>query len=250
MGRLQGKHAVITGASSGIGAAAARLFQQEGAKVAIFGRSKAELEQLCRDMGSNALAVPGDVSKLEDLERLFKTAHDAFGKLDIVFANAGINNPVDTVVDMSERGFDETFAVNVKGVYFTVQKAIPYLNAPASIILTSSVANVKGWPGNTVYAASKAAIRCFARGMSAELLEHRVRVNALSPGPTETAVFSPKNVPAEKLAQMKQHVIDSLPVKRIAEPEEIARGALFLASDDSLFMLGSELVMDGGLTQL
>jgi len=250
MNRLKGKVAVITGGSSGIGAASARLFQQEGAKVAIFGRGGEELSKLQKEMGPDTLAVEGDVSKLQDLERLFETVSQRFGKIDIVFANAGMNNPTNTVVDMPEDGFDKTFAVNVKGVYFTVQKAIPHLNKPASIILTSSVANVKGWPGNTVYAGTKAAIRCFARGMSSELLDRGVRVNVLSPGPTETAVFSPKDVPADKLEQMKKQITESLPVKRIADPEELAQAALFLASDESAFMLGSELVMDGGLTQL
>ncbi len=250
MGRLLGKVAVITGGSSGIGAATARLFHREGAKVVIFGRSEGEMTRLCREIGDGVIAVTGDVVKLDDLQLLFETAHVAFGRIDIVLANAGMNNPVNTVVDMPEEGFERTFAVNVKGAYFTVQKAVPYLNAPASIILTSSVANVKGWAGNTVYAGTKAAIRSFARGMSAELLDRQVRVNVLSPGPTETAVFSPDDVPKEKLDQMKQQVIQSLPVNRIAEPEELARGALFLASADSSFMLGSELVMDGGLTQL
>lgn len=250
MNRLKGKTAVITGGSSGIGAAAAKLFHKEGAKVVLFGRTEDELRKIETELGSDVLAVVGDVAKLDDLDRLFHTAHERFGKIDIVFANAGMNNPVDTVVDMPEDGFDTTFSVNAKGVYFTVQKAIPYLSSPASVILTSSVANVKGWPGNTVYAATKAAIRCFARGMSAELLDRQVRVNVLSPGPTETAVFSPSNVPADKLQQMKKQVIDSIPVKRIAEPDELAQAVVFLASDESMFMLGSELVMDGGLTQL
>ena len=250
MDRLKGKVAVITGGSSGIGAASAKLFHQEGAKIVIFGRTEDEMQKMQKELGKDVLAVAGDVSKLEDLDRLFRSAHEKFGKIDIVFANAGMNNPLKTVVDMPEEGFDQTFSVNSKGAYFTVQKAIPYLNSPASVILTASVGNAKGWPGNTVYAASKAAIRCFARGMSAELLDRQVRVNALSPGPTETAVFSPQDVDTKKLEQMKKTVIDSIPVKRIADPNEIAQAALFLASDESSFMLGSELVVDGGLTQL
>ena len=250
MDRLKGKVAVITGGSSGIGAASAKLFHQEGARVAVFGRSDEELAKARDQIGPGTLTMAGDVSKLEDLERLFQAANKEFGKIDVVFANAGMNNPTETVVDMPEDGFDRTFAVNVKGMYFTVQKAIPYLNSPASVILTSSVGNVKGWPGNTVYAGTKAAVRCFARGMSAELLDRRIRVNVLSPGPTDTDVFSPDNVPAEKLEQMKKQIIESLPVKRVAEPVEIAQAALFLACDDSSFMLGSELIMDGGLTQL
>ena len=181
MDRLKGKTAVITGGNSGIGAATARLFRREGANVVIFGRSEDELRQVEAELGDAGLAVKGDVTKLEDLERLFHAAHGKFGKIDIVFANAGMNNPVDTVVDMSEDGFDRTFAVNAKGVYFTVQKAIPYLSSPASVILTSSVGGTKGWPGNTVYAATKAAVRCFACGMSAELADRKVRVNVLSP---------------------------------------------------------------------
>ena len=250
MDRLKGKVAVITGGSSGIGAASAKLFQQEGAQIAIFGRDKEELSKARDEIGPETLTVAGDVSKMEDLERLFAETSKKFGKIDVVFANAGMNNPTNTVVDMPEDGYDKTFAVNVKGVYFTVQKAIPFLNKPASIILTSSVGNVKGWPGNTVYAGTKAAVRCFARGMSAELRDREVRVNVLSPGPTDTDVFSPDDVPAEKLEQMKKQVIESLPAKRVADPAEIAQAALFLACDDSSFMLGSELVIDGGLTQL
>ncbi len=250
MKRLENKVAVITGGTSGIGAASARLFHQEGAKIVVFGRRTEEPPSLCEDLGDDMLSISGDVAEVKDLERLFRSAHDRFGRIDVVFANAGMNNPVDTVVDMSEDGYDRTFAVNAKGVYFTVQKAIPYLNSPASVILTSSVGHTKGWAGNTVYAATKAAVRAFARGMSAELLDRKVRVNVLSPGPTETAVFSPEDVPKEKLDQMKKGVIESLPVNRIADPDEIARAALFLASDDSSFMLGSEVVVDGGLTQL
>ncbi|TPW27736.1 glucose 1-dehydrogenase [Pararhizobium mangrovi] len=250
MARLAGKVAVITGGSSGIGAASARLFYKEGARVAVFARGEAELQRVVADFGENGLAIAGDVSRMADLDRLFNAVHDRFGRIDVLFANAGMNNPVDTVVDMSEEGYDRTFAVNAKGVYFTVQKAVPHLKDPASIILTSSVGHTKGWPGNTVYAATKAAIRAFARGMSGELVDRGVRVNVLSPGPTETDVFSPDDIPQEKLGEMKQGVIASLPVGRIAEPDEIARAALFLASDDSSFMLGSELAVDGGLTQL
>ncbi len=250
MNELNGKVAVITGGSSGIGAASARLFFEQGAKVAVFGRNEEELKKVCSPFGERGLAVAGDVSRLADLQRLFESAHAAFGKIDVVFANAGMNNPTDTVVDMTEEGFDRTFAVNAKGVYFTVQKAIPYLNSPASVILTSSVGHMKGWAGNTVYAGTKAAVRAFARGMSAELLDRKIRVNVLSPGPTETEVFSPKDVPQEKLEQMKRQITEALPVKRIADPSEVAQAALFLAGEGSSFMLGSELVVDGGLTQL
>jgi NAD(P)-dependent dehydrogenase (short-subunit alcohol dehydrogenase family) len=248
MKKLEGKVAVITGGGRGIGAASARLFHEEGARIAIFGRTESVLSSLCAELGSNSMYVQGDVSKLADLDKLFRLTHDKFGPVDIVFANAGINNPLKTIEDMPEEGFNSTFDVNVKGVYFTVQRALPYLNKSASIILTSSVANVKGYPFTTIYAATKAAVRCFARGMSRELAGRGVRVNVLSPGPTDLDDGNDEAV--QQVKQNRTKLLETIPAKRVASPIEMAQGALFLASDSSSFMYGSELVMDGGLTQV
>jgi NAD(P)-dependent dehydrogenase (short-subunit alcohol dehydrogenase family) len=248
MKKLERKVAVITGGGRGIGAASARLFHEEGAKVAIFGRTESELSRLCAELGSNSMYVQGDVLKLADLEKLFRLTHDKFGPVDIVFANAGINNPPKTIDNMSEEDFNFVFDVNTKGVYFTVQKALPFLNKPASIILTSSVANVKGYPFTTIYAATKAAVRCFARGMSRELAERGVRVNVLTPGPTDLDGENDEAV--QQVKQNRARLLETIPAKRVASTAEIAQGALFLASDSSSFMFGSELVMDGGLTQV
>jgi NAD(P)-dependent dehydrogenase (short-subunit alcohol dehydrogenase family) len=248
MKKLERKVAVITGGGRGIGAASARLFHQEGAKVAIFGRTESELSSLCAELGSNSMYVQGDVLKVADLEKLFHLTHDKFGPVDIVFANAGINNPIKTIEDMTEDDFSFVFDVNAKGVYFTVQKALPYLNKPASIVLTSSVANGKGYPFTTIYAATKAAVRCFARGMSRELAERGVRVNVLTPGPTDLDGENDEAV--QQVKQNRLRLLETIPAKRVASIAEIAQGALFLACDASSFMYGSELVMDGGLTQV
>lgn len=251
MGQLEGKVAAITGASSGIGAATAHLFSREGAKVAIFARRVEPLDELVREIGADkALAVTGDVANLDDLDRFFALTAERFGKIDVLFANAGINNTLATVTYMPVEDFDRVFAVNVRGTYFTVQKAVPHLNNPASVILTSSVAHNRGWAMNTVYAASKSAIRCFARGMSAELADRGIRVNVLSPGPTDTAVLSGEGLPEEASRKMREAILADIPAGRIADPEELARAALFLAGEGSSYMYGSELSVDDGLVQL
>jgi NAD(P)-dependent dehydrogenase (short-subunit alcohol dehydrogenase family) len=242
MGRLQGKVAVITGGTSGIGLAAATLFVQEGAYVFITGRRQQELDEAVRQIGGNVTGVQGDVAKLSDLDRLY----EAIGKrsrLDIVFANAGLAEFA-PLGDITEEFFDKLFDINVKGALFTVQKALPLLNDGASIILTGSVGSVKGTPAFWVYGASKAAIRNFVRAWTLELKDRRIRSNVLSPGPTVTALV--ERQPPENIARM----VFTIPMGRMADPDEIAKAALFLASDDSSFVTGIELFVDGGRGQV
>ena len=242
MAKLQGKVAVITGGTTGIGFAAARLFVQEGAYVFITGRRQKALDEAVEAIGSNVTGIQGDVARLSDLDRLYEIIGKK-GRLDIVFANAGLGEfaPLGSI---TEEFFDKLFNVNVKGALFTVQKALPLLNDGGSIILTGSVASVKGTPGFWVYGATKAAIRTFVRGWTLELKGRRIRSNVLSPGPTVTPLVDQQ--PPEAIAR----IVSSIPMGRMAEPDEIAKAALFLASDDSSFVTGIELFVDGGRAQV
>jgi NAD(P)-dependent dehydrogenase (short-subunit alcohol dehydrogenase family) len=242
MGRLQGKVAVITGGTTGIGLASAKLFVEEGAYVFIFGRRQPELDEAVRVIGSNVTGVQGDVAKLADLDRLYETIARK-GRLDIVFANAGVAEFA-ALGSVSEELFDKLFDVNVKGALFTVQKALPLLNDGACIILTGSVGSIKGTPAFWVYGATKAAIRNFVRGWTLELKDRRIRSNVLSPGPTTTPLVDGQ--PPDAIAR----IASSIPMGRMAHPDEIAKAALFLASDDSSFITGIELFADGGRGQV
>lgn len=240
--KLTGKIAVITGGSSGIGLASAKLFVTEGAYVFITGRRQRELDEAVETIGENVTGVQGDVSSLADLDRLYQ-AVAAKGRLDIVFANAGVGEFA-TLEGATEAHFDKLFDVNVRGTFFAVQKALPLLNNGASIILTGSVAGVKGTGAFGVYGATKAAIRSFVRTWTVELKERHIRSNVLSPGPVETPFVG--DVPPEKAAQLRA----SIPMGRTGTAEEIAKAALFLASDDSSFVTGIELFVDGGRAQI
>ncbi|MFJ9210694.1 SDR family NAD(P)-dependent oxidoreductase [Streptomyces sp. NPDC102264] len=242
MGKLQGKVAVITGGTTGIGLAAAKLFVEEGAYVFITGRRRKELDEAVRAIGGNVSGVQGDVAELADLDRLYQTVK-AKGRIDIVLANAGISEFA-SLEDITEEHFDKIFDINVKGALFTVQKALPLLNDGASVILTGSVASVKGTPEFSVYGASKAAIRNFVRGWTVELKDRRIRSNVLSPGPVETPLVAKQ--PHEAI----ERIASTIPMGRMGEPEEVARAALFLASDDSSFITGIELFVDGGRAQI
>lgn len=242
MGKLQGKVAVITGGTSGIGLATAKLFVAEGAYVFITGRRPKELNEAVKAIGTNVTGVPGDVSKLDDLDRLYETVK-ATGHIDIVFANAGTGGFV-PLGAVTEEFYDNIFNTNVKGTLFTVQKALPLLNDGGSIILNGSVASVKGTPGFWVYGASKAALRNFVRAWAVELKDRRIRSNVLSPGPTDTPIIVGQ--PVEAIAR----IVSTIPMGRMGEPEEIAKAALFLASDDSSFITGIELFVDGGRAQI
>lgn len=244
--RLAGKNAVVTGGGSGIGFAIAQAFVDEGAKVMLSGRNAKALERAVSILGPNSNSLVANVKSLEQITLLFTSAAEQFGSLDIVVANAGIAlaAPFETA---SEEMFDQIVETNFKGAYFTVQKSLPYLNARASIILVSSAVGQLGVPGLSIYGATKAGIRALARSFSAELVNKGIRVNALSPGPVDTPIFTKMGVSAKDLAS---HIENDIPLKRMGEPEEIGRAAVFLASDDSTFMAGSELVVDGGHSQL
>jgi NAD(P)-dependent dehydrogenase (short-subunit alcohol dehydrogenase family) len=249
MKRLEGKVAVITGGNSGIGLATAQVFRDEGARVAIAGRSPKTLEQAAKALGSGSLAVQADVSKLPDIDKLFTQVTKKFGKIDILFVNAGIAKFV-PVPDATEQHFNEIFDTNVKGAYFTIQRAIPHLNEGASIILNASVADSVGVPGSSVYSASKAALRSFARTVAAELVDRRIRVNVVSPGPIATPIQGRMGLPPEAVDEVMRGLIAKVPMKRIGQADEVARTVLFFATPDSSFITGSELYVDGGMRQL
>jgi NAD(P)-dependent dehydrogenase (short-subunit alcohol dehydrogenase family) len=242
MGKLQGKVAVITGGTAGIGLAVAKLFVAEGAYVFITGRREKELYDAAKEIGDNVTGVQGDVADLADLDRLYRTV-EANGRIDIVFANAGLGEFV-PLEHITEEHFDKIFDINVKGTLFTVQKALPLLNDGASIILTGSVASAKGTPAFSVYGASKAAIRNFVRGWTVELKDRGIRSNVLSPGPIATPLTAAQ--PREAIAG----IASTIPMGRLGEPDEVAKAALFLASDDSSFITGIELFVDGGRAQI
>jgi NAD(P)-dependent dehydrogenase (short-subunit alcohol dehydrogenase family) len=242
MGKLQGKVAVITGGTEGIGLAPAKLFVKEGAFVFITGRRQKELDEAVKAIGSNVIGIQGDVVKLADLDRLYETVK-AKGRLDIVFANAGVAEfaPLGSI---TEEHFDKLFNINVRGALFAVQKALLLLNDGGSIILTGSVAGSKGTPAFGVYGATKAAVRNFVRAWTVELKDRRIRSNVLSPGPTETPAVGRQ--PADAVAR----IVSTIPMGRMGEADEIAMAALFLASDDSSFVTGIELFIDGGRAQI
>src|SRR6266404_531390 len=242
IGKLQGKLAVITGGTTGIGLAAAKRFVKEGAYVFITGRRQKELDDAVKTIGSSVTGVQGDVTKLADLDRLYESVK-AKGRIDVLFANAGVAEFA-SLGKITEEHFDKIFGINVRGTLFTVQKALPLLNDGGSIILTGSVAGSKGTPAFGVYGATKAAIRCFVRGWTVELKDRRIRSNVLSPGPTETPAIDQQ--PPDAIAR----IVSTIPMGRMGKPEEIAKAALFLASDDSSFVTGIELFVDGGSAQI
>jgi NAD(P)-dependent dehydrogenase (short-subunit alcohol dehydrogenase family) len=242
VGKLQGKVAVITGGTTGIGFATAKLFVTEGAHVFITGRRQKQLDEAVEAIGTNVSGVRGDVTNLADLDRLYETVKMK-GRLDIVFANAGLGEFA-PLGGITEEHFDKLFNTNVRGALFTVQKALPLLNDGGSIILTGSVAGVKGTPAFGVYGATKAAIRCFARSWTVELKDRCIRSNVLSPGPIDTPQVGQQ--PKEAI----ERIVSTVPMGRMGEPDEIAKAALFLASDDSSFVTGIELFVDGGRAQI
>jgi len=243
MDKLQGKVAVITGGTEGIGLATAQLFVKEGAYVFITGRRQKELDEAVTAIGGNVTGVQGDVAKLADLDRLYQTVGKVKGRIDIIFANAGVAEFI-PFGKVSEEHFDKLFNINVKGAFFAVQKGLPLLNDGGSIILTGSVASIKGTASFGVYAASKAAIRSFVRTWTMDLKDRHIRSNIVSPGPINTPLVSRQS--ADVFAQ----IVSTIPMGRIGEPDEVAKAALFLASDDSSFVTGIELFVDGGRAQV
>ena len=249
MGKLDGKVAVITGGNSGMGLATAQRFAAEGAYVFITGRRQAELDSAVKLIGKNVTGVQGDVSNLSDLDRLYATVKEKKGKIDVLFANAGAGEYA-ALGSISEQHFDRTFAINVKGLLFSVQKALPLFQDGGSIILNASIASIKGMPAFSVYSASKAAVRSFARSWTADLKDRKIRVNTLSPGPIDTPILSGLASTEQELAQLKATLAGQVPMGRMGTSDEIAKVALFLASDDSSFVTGIELFVDGGMAQI
>src|SRR5882757_3148082 len=246
-GKLEGKVALITGGNSGIGLATAKQFVNEGAYVFITGRREAELAAAKKQIGKNVAAIQGDVSNLDDLDRLFVEIKKEKGKIDIVFANAGVARyaPLGTI---TEDFFDSIFDINVKGVLFTVQKSL--LRDGGSIILNASIVATKGLSSNSVYSATKAAVRSFARTWTTDLKDRRIRVNAVSPGSTDTPGLSDLLASAEVGEERKKMISASVPLGRFGTPDEIAKAVVFLASDDSSYITGTELFVDGGFAQV
>ena len=247
--KLEGKIAVITGGNSGIGLATAKRFVSEGAYVFISGRRQKELDLALSEIGKNVIGIQGDVSNLADLDRLYNTVKDQKGHLDILFANAGIAQFA-PLGEISEEHFDNIFGINVKGLLFTVQKALPLFQNGGSIILNASIGSSKGFEETSVYSATKAAIRSFARTWTADLRHRKIRVNAISPGPIDTPIFSNLLQNEEQSEQFKKNIVNIVPMGRMGSPDEVAKAVSFLASDDSSYITGIELFVDGGLAQI
>jgi NAD(P)-dependent dehydrogenase (short-subunit alcohol dehydrogenase family) len=249
MGKLEGKIALITGGNSGIGLATAKQFVNEGAYVFITGRRDPELAAAVKDIGRNVTGVQGDVSNLSNLDRLFAQIKQEKGKLDILFANAGIAK-LAPFGKITEEDYEAIFNVNVKGLLFTVQKALPLLPDGASIILSASIVASKGLSANSVYSATKAAVRSFARTWTTDLKHRRIRVNAVSPGPIDTPGLSDLVASPGAGEQRMKMLSNSVPLGRLGTPSEIAKAVVFLASDDSSYITGTELFVDGGMAQV
>ncbi|KZD23602.1 glucose 1-dehydrogenase [Tardiphaga robiniae] len=242
--KLEGKIAVVTGGSAGIGLAAAQRFVDEGASVFITGRRQAELDSAVKQLGPKAVGVQADAAKLADLAHLFGTVKAAKGKIDVLFANAGIFEAT-PFGGIREDDYDRMFDINVKGLLFTVQEALPLLSDGASVVLTGSVVGIKGFQASTVYSATKAAVRSFARSLTADLKDRKIRVNVVSPGPIATP-----GLDAYADGETQKYLAGLVPLARLGSADEIAKAVLFLASDDSSFVAGAELFVDGGLAQI
>jgi NAD(P)-dependent dehydrogenase (short-subunit alcohol dehydrogenase family) len=249
MRKLEGKIALVTGGNSGIGLATAKQFVAEGAYVYITGRRQVELDAAVEAIGKNVTAVQSDVSNLADLDRLFATIKQEQGHLDIIFANAG-GGEIAPLGEITEEHFDKTFNINVKGLLFTVQKALPLLPEGASIILNASTASIKGTPAFSVYGATKAAVRSFARNWTLDLRERKIRVNAISPGVVPTPGYDHLGLNDQQLQEFVDSQASTIPLGRVGTPDEIAKAVVFLASDDSSFVNGIELFVDGGMAQI
>lgn len=245
MNSLTGKVALVTGGNSGIGLATARAFHAHGARVVIAGRDSATLEEVTRQLGSDVLAVQADVAKLGDIDHVMARTYETFGKLDILFVNAGTFRGA-SLEEVDEAAFDEMLNINFKGAYFTVQKALPLLKEPASIIFNGSVNALTGITDSSLYTASKGAIHALSRALAAELIGRGIRVNTITIGPTATRLLTRTGSSQEILQAQDKARINHSPLKRLGQPEEVAQVALFLASDDSSFVVGAEIAADGG----
>jgi NAD(P)-dependent dehydrogenase (short-subunit alcohol dehydrogenase family) len=245
MKKLENKVAVITGGNSGMGLETAKEFALHGAKVAISGRNQNTIDAAIAEIGHDAIGIKTDVANLADIDLLYKEAFAAFGNFDVLVVNAGVYKGA-PLAEFTEELFDEVSDVNFKGAFFSVQKALPYLNDGASVIITASTVNEKTMLSGSAYAATKAAVTSLARNFSAELLDRRIRVNVLSPGPIETPIFGKSGQTQEQIDGAKDYLSSLTPLKRLGTVQEMAKGFLYLASDDSSYMLGAELLLDGG----
>jgi len=249
MGKLDGKIALITGGSTGIGLASAKLFQEEGAQVIVTGRNAASIAEAQKELGPGVLAIASDTSKLKDIAALIEVVKQKFGRIDILFANAGIAR-FQPFGEIDEAFFDDHFNINVKGLYFTVQAALPLIPGGGAVLLTASVVSKKGFAGSSVYSATKAAVRSFGRTLATELAPRGIRVNTISPGPVTTPIFAKMGMSEEAIGEMHKGMAQTVALKRMGTSEEIAKAALFLASDDASLIVGAELFVDGGLAEL
>jgi len=248
-GRFEGKVAVVTGGNSGIGLATARAFAREGAKVAITGRSDATLKTAQKELGPDVLVLKADMARIPEIEGSMARIKERFGRIDALFVNAGIGRFV-PFEEVTEEFFDETMATNLKGAYFTIQKAVPLLSRGAAVVLNASINAHMGMPGSSVYGASKAAVVNLAKTLSADLLSKNVRVNVVSPGPVTTPILDRMGLPEAETRQLKEQIAARVPLKRFGHPDEIAAAVLYLSSTESAFVVGTELIVDGGMIQL
>lgn len=249
MSKLKNKVVVITGANSGIGLATAKLFLQEGAKVVISGRRKEALEEVAKDLSGDFITIVADVSKDEDNKNLIAKSVEKYGKIDILFLNAGIAPPAPTT-NITVEHYNEVFDINVKGPIIAVNEALPHLNDGGSILFTTSIVSQKGFENLGVYSASKGALRSFARVLTNEVRSRKIRVNSIAPGPIETPIYGKMGLPEEVLEQMGQSFAEQVPLGRFGQSEEIAKTALFLASEDASYINGIEIEVDGGMSQI
>lgn len=247
--RFEGKIAVVTGGNSGIGLAAVQEFAKEGASVAFIGRDQNSIDQALATLSGNHLGFKGDITSQADLISFFTEIKNKYGQIDTLFVNAGISK-TSSIAETSESFFDETFNINVRGAFFSVQKALPHLKDGGSIVLCTSIVSHFGGANSSVYSASKAAVRSFVQCFAAELLPRKIRVNSVSPGPTETPIIERSGIGNEKAQAIKDHLSQIIPMKRMGKPAEVAQAVLFLASENSSFTNGAEIMVDGGWTQM